>query len=80
MLHSDAGRPRNPRSRCHSTRTLAAQEPPEPMPQRAPERTCAGADYEGKHEVGKAFTEVFETFPDAQWRGARHFLVGDRGL
>jgi ketosteroid isomerase-like protein len=39
-----------------------------------------GRRYEGKHEVGKAFAEVFETFPDAQWRGARHFFVGDRGL
>ena len=29
-----------------------------------------GRRYEGKHEVGKAFTEVFATFPDAQWRGA----------
>jgi steroid delta-isomerase-like uncharacterized protein len=39
-----------------------------------------GRRYEGKHEVGKAFAEVFETFPDAQWRGARHFFAGDRGL
>ena len=23
---------------------------------------------------------MFETFPDAQWRDARHFFVGDRGL
>ena len=39
-----------------------------------------GRRYEGPREVGKAFAEVFEMFPDAQWRGARHFLVGDRGL
>lgn len=39
-----------------------------------------GRRYEGPHEVGKAFAEVFETFPDAQWRDARHFFVGDRGL
>ena len=39
-----------------------------------------GRRYEGRREVGKAFAEVFETFPDAQWRGARHFFVGDRGL
>jgi ketosteroid isomerase-like protein len=39
-----------------------------------------GRRYEGRHEVAKAFTEVFETFPDAQWRDARHFFVGDRGL
>ena len=39
-----------------------------------------GRRYEGPGEVGKAFAEVFETFPDAQWRDARHFFVGDRGL
>jgi len=39
-----------------------------------------GRRYEGPREVGKAFAEVFETFPDAQWRDARHFFVGDRGL
>ena len=39
-----------------------------------------GRRYEGRREVGKAFAEVFETFPDAQWRGARHFFVGDRGV
>jgi ketosteroid isomerase-like protein len=39
-----------------------------------------GRRYEGPHEVGKAFAEVFETFPDAQWRDARQFFVGDRGL
>ena len=39
-----------------------------------------GRRYQGKKEVGKAFAEVFETFPDARWLGARHFFVGDRGL
>ena len=39
-----------------------------------------GRRYEGRQEVGKAFAEVFDTFPDAQWRNARHFFVGDRGL
>ena len=39
-----------------------------------------GRRYEGAREVGKAFAEVFETFPDAQWSDACHFFVGDRGL
>ena len=39
-----------------------------------------GHRFEGPQEVGKAFAEVFETFPDAQWRDARHFFIGDRGL
>ena len=36
------------------------------------------------HEVSikilDAFAEVFATFPDAQWLGARHFIQGDRGV
>ena len=39
-----------------------------------------GRRYQGQREVGKAFAEVFETFPDAQWSGARHFFIGDRGV
>jgi ketosteroid isomerase-like protein len=34
----------------------------------------------GQQEVRAAFSEVFATFPDAQWRGARHFADGDRGV
>ena len=34
----------------------------------------------GQQEVRAAFNEVFTTFPDAQWRGARHFADGDRGV
>ena len=40
----------------------------------------SGRRYEGRREVAKAFAEVFETFPDAHWGGARHFFVGDRGV
>jgi ketosteroid isomerase-like protein len=39
-----------------------------------------GQRYAGSREVGKAFAEVFDTFPDAQWRDARHFFSGDRAL
>ena len=39
-----------------------------------------GRRYEGPREVAKAFAEVFETFSDAQWRDAKHFFIGDRGL
>src|SRR5215208_7546915 len=34
----------------------------------------------GQQEVRAAFSEVFATFPDAQWRDARHFADGDRGV
>ena len=45
--------------------------------------TSAGSDVYGTRSVGQqkvraAFSEVFATFPDAQWRGARHFADGDR--
>jgi ketosteroid isomerase-like protein len=34
----------------------------------------------GQQEVRAAFSEVFATFPDAQWHGARHFAAGERGV
>ena len=39
-----------------------------------------GARYAGREAVRAAFAEVFATFPDAQWRGARHLIQGDRGV
>jgi ketosteroid isomerase-like protein len=36
--------------------------------------------YEGKKEVREGFASVWESFPDAQWLGARHFMVGNRGV
>lgn len=45
----------------------------------------AGADacgrrYAGRDEVRAGFSEVWTTFPDAQWRFPRHFVCGDRGV
>lgn len=34
-----------------------------------------GQRYEGKAEVERAFAEVFETMPDAQWGDGRHFVL-----
>jgi steroid delta-isomerase-like uncharacterized protein len=39
-----------------------------------------GARYTGVADVQAAFAEVWKTFPDAQWRSARHFVCGDRGV
>jgi ketosteroid isomerase-like protein len=39
-----------------------------------------GMRYAGQQEVSTAFAEVFASFPDAQWQGARHFVAGDRGV
>jgi ketosteroid isomerase-like protein len=39
-----------------------------------------GERSEGKHAVRAAYAVVFETFPDAQWANARHFVAGDRGV
>jgi len=45
----------------------------------------AGPDADGEKFVGqlavrKAFEDVFNTFPDAQWANPRHIISGDRGL
>ena len=39
-----------------------------------------GQRCEGQHAVRAAYAEVFDTFPDAHWAGARHFIAGDRGV
>ena len=39
-----------------------------------------GASYVGKQAVRAAFSDVWKTFPDAQWRSPRHFVCGDRGV
>jgi steroid delta-isomerase-like uncharacterized protein len=47
--------------------------------------TSAGPDvcgtrYAGRDAVRRGFADVFATFPDAHWGGARHFVDGDRGV
>ena len=39
-----------------------------------------GAAYVGSDAVRLAFADVWKTFPDAQWRSARHFVCGERGV
>ena len=39
-----------------------------------------GSRYEGEREVRAGYAQVLETFPDAHWGGAHHFVVGDRGV
>ena len=39
-----------------------------------------GQRSEGKQAVRAAFAAVFETFPDAYWANARHFVAGHRGV
>jgi ketosteroid isomerase-like protein len=36
-----------------------------------------GTRYEGRDQVRKGYAEVFATFPDAQWSGARHVIDMD---
>jgi steroid delta-isomerase-like uncharacterized protein len=40
----------------------------------------AGQRSEGRQAVRDAFAAVFETFPDAHWGNARHFIAGNRGV
>jgi len=39
-----------------------------------------GEKFTGQKQVKKAFENVFETFPDARWENARHFVLGNRGF
>jgi steroid delta-isomerase-like uncharacterized protein len=45
----------------------------------------AGPDVDGQRSEGRtavraAYAAVFETFPDAHWADARHFIAGERGV
>jgi len=39
-----------------------------------------GARYVGPQAVRAGFSEVWQTFADAHWGGARHFVAGERGV
>jgi steroid delta-isomerase-like uncharacterized protein len=39
-----------------------------------------GTRYAGREAVRAGFEDVWATFPDAHWGGARHFVSGDRGV
>jgi len=41
---------------------------------------ACGASHIGAEAVAAAFSDVWKTFPDAQWRFPRHFVCGDRGV
>jgi steroid delta-isomerase-like uncharacterized protein len=40
----------------------------------------SGTRYVGREDVRAGFSDVFATFPDAHWGGARHFVQGARGV
>lgn len=47
--------------------------------------TAAGPDacgtrHSGREAVRKAFAAAWASFPDAQWRNARHVVAGERGV
>ena len=39
-----------------------------------------GQRFVGREAVRGAFADVFNAFPDARWRDARHFIAGERGV
>lgn len=39
-----------------------------------------GTSHVGREAVRAAFSEVWSTFPDAQWLNPRHLVCGDRGV
>jgi len=40
----------------------------------------SGTRYVGREAVRAGYVEVFASFPDAHWGGARHFVQGTRGV
>lgn len=38
-----------------------------------------GTRHEGRDQVRAAFPRIWETYRDARWEEARHFVCGDRG-
>jgi steroid delta-isomerase-like uncharacterized protein len=41
---------------------------------------ACGTRYVGREAVRAGFAEVWATYPDAHWGGARHLICGDRGV
>jgi steroid delta-isomerase-like uncharacterized protein len=41
---------------------------------------ACGMRYAGQEAVRAGYAEVWNTFPDAHWGNARHFVQGDRGV
>ena len=41
---------------------------------------ACGRRYAGRDAVRAGFAEVWNTYPDARWSNARHFVQGDRGV
>jgi ketosteroid isomerase-like protein len=39
-----------------------------------------GTRYQGEEAVRAGYVQVWTTFPDAHWGGARHFVCGNRGV
>jgi steroid delta-isomerase-like uncharacterized protein len=39
-----------------------------------------GTRYVGRDAVRAGYAEVWSVFPDARWAGARHLVLGDRGV
>ena len=39
-----------------------------------------GARHAGRESLSKAFSAVFQNFPDASWNDAVHVVAGDRGF
>lgn len=41
---------------------------------------ACGATLVGKASIREAFSNVYKTFPDIQWKHAKHHVLGDLGL
>jgi steroid delta-isomerase-like uncharacterized protein len=41
---------------------------------------ACGTSHAGGEAVRAAFSDVWKTYPDAQWLAPRHFIAGERGV
>ena len=70
-----ASRPRGGR---HQTRPNGGEVSVHRLPR--PGGGCAESPLLGREAVRQAYASVWQAIPDAQWRDARHFVAGDRGV
>lgn len=64
----------------HDTETILASMTPDCVFEASAGPDVKGTSYVGQQQVRTAVEAVFTQFPDARWSGAKHFLVGDRGV
>ena len=64
----------------HDTDAILAAMTPDCVFQTSMGPDACGTEYVGQDAVRQGILAVFESFPDARWNEARHFIAGHRGV